>query len=258
MRADITALDTLFCHYVTDKGSLGHYYTPVYEEIFRPIQHKPISILEIGVHTGSSLETFRDFFTHEKTRIVGVDIDLGQIKSSVLNVDQIKLIKGDINSQETMALVCTEGPYDLIIDDGSHFSWDVIRAFESLFYTQLKSGGVYVVEDLETNYMTKKTNPMSKLLFKLLRKHNRIRNLDVDGFLFKTWGIRSQINIHLKHQKHEMLNYFKHLIDAINLHGKNLVGRSNIEKFHHETPIKSQRHIEWIKFARQQLVAKKR
>jgi hypothetical protein len=43
------------------------------------------------------------------------------------------------------------GPFDMIIDDGSHLSPDVIYSFENLF-GHVKSGGVYVIEDICTSY----------------------------------------------------------------------------------------------------------
>ena len=43
------------------------------------------------------------------------------------------------------------GPFDLIIDDGSHVNAHVITTFEVLF-PLLKTGGLYVVEDTQTSY----------------------------------------------------------------------------------------------------------
>ena len=43
------------------------------------------------------------------------------------------------------------GPFEIIIDDGSHFWGDVIVSFIFLF-PLLKQGGIYVIEDLHSSY----------------------------------------------------------------------------------------------------------
>ena len=44
------------------------------------------------------------------------------------------------------------GPFDLIIDDGSHRSSHMISSFNWLFAEGLKESGIYFVEDLHANY----------------------------------------------------------------------------------------------------------
>jgi hypothetical protein len=44
------------------------------------------------------------------------------------------------------------GPFDLIVDDGSHHSSHIITSFNHLFSDGLKDSGVYFVEDLHANY----------------------------------------------------------------------------------------------------------
>jgi len=43
------------------------------------------------------------------------------------------------------------GPFDIIIDDGSHMSHHIIASFNALF-PHVRPGGIYVVEDLATAY----------------------------------------------------------------------------------------------------------
>jgi demethylmacrocin O-methyltransferase len=43
------------------------------------------------------------------------------------------------------------GPFDIIIDDGSHVNGHVIETFKIMF-PKLKDGGVYVIEDIQTAY----------------------------------------------------------------------------------------------------------
>merc|ERR1739848_644352 len=55
-----------------------------------------------------------------------------------------------------LAALQAHGPYDFIRDDASHVASDMIRAFETLFTTVLRPGGVYVIEDTWT-YPVRKT-----------------------------------------------------------------------------------------------------
>ena len=48
-------------------------------------------------------------------------------------------------------LVEKEGPFDIIIDDGSHINSHQIFTFKALFGS-LKDGGTYVIEDTQTSY----------------------------------------------------------------------------------------------------------
>src|SRR4029079_10969603 len=50
------------------------------------------------------------------------------------------------------SLVREFGPFDLIIDDGSHVSSHMIASFNFLFDPGLKEGGIYLVEDTHASY----------------------------------------------------------------------------------------------------------
>lgn len=64
------------------------------------------------------------------------------------------------------ALCRSIGPFDVVIDDGSHQAPHIISAFKTLFPC-MKKGSLYVVEDLHTQYNHKwggygnETNPRS-------------------------------------------------------------------------------------------------
>jgi hypothetical protein len=44
------------------------------------------------------------------------------------------------------------GPFDVIVDDGSHINAHVRASFAALFDHHLVSGGLYVIEDMATAY----------------------------------------------------------------------------------------------------------
>ena len=47
------------------------------------------------------------------------------------------------------------GPFDFIIDDGSHKMWDIKKSFEFL-YPKMTNDGLYIVEDLAAAYSEKR------------------------------------------------------------------------------------------------------
>ena len=55
-------LTALADKYGTDKGNLGHHYTPVYELFFAPIKYEAKKVFEIGVFKGASMRVWHDYF----------------------------------------------------------------------------------------------------------------------------------------------------------------------------------------------------
>ncbi len=145
-------LDRLGHIYGTDK--VGHHtYTPHYLHHFRPFKYKKVRLLEIGVggyrnprYGGNSLRMWKKYFPFG--RITSVDIH----DKSLLQERRIRIYQGSQADRAFMEQVVAEaGPFDIIIDDGSHINAHVIESFRILFPT-LKTGGIYVVEDLQTSY----------------------------------------------------------------------------------------------------------
>jgi hypothetical protein len=135
--------------YVSDKWEL---YLEEYDKLFEGFRDKPIALLEIGVQNGGSLEIWSRYF-HKDSIIVGLDIDekCAQLKYENPN---IKVIIGDATKPEIIEVIRKESgveSFDVIIDDGSHTSEDIIKAFCNLFPI-LKIGGLYIVEDLHCSY----------------------------------------------------------------------------------------------------------
>jgi ubiquinone/menaquinone biosynthesis C-methylase UbiE len=132
---------------VSDKWSS---YLIYYDQLFSSIKNKNINLLEIGVQNGGSLETWAEYFTKGEN-FIGCDINQ---KCSALEYKdkRIKLIIGNANSNEIFDSIQTLNlPFDIIIDDGSHLSPDIIKSF-IFYFPLLKPGGVYVIEDTHTLY----------------------------------------------------------------------------------------------------------
>lgn len=145
-------LTMLGLKYGTDKAE-GHWYTPHYHKRFVELRDQPITLLEIGVggydapHLGGpSLQMWRDYFP--KGQIVGVDIERKDLDLG----DRIAIEQGDITDRRVVArLAETYGPFDIVIDDGSHRCDDVIAAWAYL-WEHVTPEGWYVIEDLQTAY----------------------------------------------------------------------------------------------------------
>ncbi|MFL9828896.1 class I SAM-dependent methyltransferase, partial [Rhodoplanes sp. SY1] len=136
----------------TDKWG-QHFYTPIYHTLFSHLRDKPVRLLEIGVGGygfesvgGASLAMWASYFL--AGTIVGIDIaqktlDLGP---------RVHLRQGSQNDAIFLQQVSKEfGPFDIVIDDGSHMPDDVVASFEALF-PLLAPEGFYVIEDIQTSY----------------------------------------------------------------------------------------------------------
>jgi hypothetical protein len=125
-------------------------YLVYYDELFESLRDQPLSLLEIGVQNGGSLETWASYFSHAK-HIVGCDIDknCGLLE---YNDPRVKIIVGNANEafafQSIRAISST---FDIVIDDGSHLSLDILNSFVN-YFPLLKPGGIYVIEDSHTLY----------------------------------------------------------------------------------------------------------
>jgi tetratricopeptide (TPR) repeat protein len=145
-------LTTLAVRHGTDKFGY-HDYTPNYHAMFARFRDRPLRVLEIGVggyadedRGGESLATWRDYFP--QGRIIGIDI-----QKKVLDLGpRVRIFQGSQVDAEFLAeVVREEGPFDLIIDDGSHRNEHVVETFKLLF-PGLVPGGIYAVEDTQTAF----------------------------------------------------------------------------------------------------------
>ncbi|GEM_PF-1152038 len=148
----IDPLTRLAIKYGTDKFGY-HDYTPNYYALFRHLKDAPVRLLEIGVggyqdadRGGESLEVWRDFFPNGQ--IVGLDI---QKKEMDLG-PRVTILQGSqVDAGFLAEAVRAHGPFDIIIDDGSHQNEHVVTSFGLLFQT-LAAGGIYVAEDVQTSF----------------------------------------------------------------------------------------------------------
>jgi hypothetical protein len=130
----------------TDKASFGHNYVEKYEKFLSEYRNKEFKLLEIGIDKGYSIKMWKEYFT--KADIYAIDIlDLTHMAE-----DRVSVIVGSQNDTKFLEdLSDKHGPFDIIIDDGSHKNEDMMTSFVTLF-PLLKPGGMYIVEDLHACY----------------------------------------------------------------------------------------------------------
>jgi 23S rRNA U2552 (ribose-2'-O)-methylase RlmE/FtsJ len=125
--------------YPSDKGRTHCYIDHYYNTALEPYRNTPNNVLEIGIHHGSCIEIWREYF-HNANKIYGVDIlDHG------VHIDGCHLWYGDATKPETFVGL---NNFDVIIDDGSHETPDQIETFKIL-WPMLNKGGIYIIEDVQ-------------------------------------------------------------------------------------------------------------
>lgn len=138
------SLGDLFTEYGSDKQT-NHGFGPYYEE---HLPEKVENFLEIGVWKGGGLRAFKDWYGGEGN-FYGLNYVFGgpDIPSKKwfegLGFNCIEGYQADLG-----VLFSIEKQFDVIIDDGSHHSYDQVVTFHHLFERNLKSGGLYIVEDV--------------------------------------------------------------------------------------------------------------
>lgn len=145
-------LSRLAVHYGTDKWG-AHRYTPHYQRHLGHLRDRDIRLLEIGIggysradQGGASLRMWKAFLP--RAQIIGLDLH----DKSFVNEERIRAYRGDQTDASLLRRISDQaGPFDVIIDDGSHRPAHIIETFRILF-PLLKVGGVYVVEDTQTSY----------------------------------------------------------------------------------------------------------
>ncbi len=157
------SLDELFVHYNCDKGSssiwegkkiLTHNYSVYYEKYLSHLRQKKIQILEIGSHEGKGIASFYFYFPFSK--IIGANINPFQMKFKSKRITELFV---DVTSEKVLTNLSNFIPkQDVIIDDASHNLRDILITFSRLF-KNLKSGGIYIIEDMDQFNTFKELNP---------------------------------------------------------------------------------------------------
>lgn len=126
-------------------------YFEIYERHLEKFKNEKISLLEIGVQNGGSLDIWAEYFKNAND-LVGCDINP---KVSELNYEdkRIKVIGMAATNPDAYVEIqkIQSNGYDVIIDDGSHRSMDTLSNFIS-YFDILKPGGLFIIEDMHCAY----------------------------------------------------------------------------------------------------------
>tara|TARA_R110000822_G_scaffold39233_4_gene107952 strand:+ start:2007 stop:2678 length:672 start_codon:yes stop_codon:yes gene_type:complete len=201
-------LNELFNKYGSDKGDIHgpqHKYAKFYESFLSHKRENIELILEIGICGGKSLKTWSDYFPN--SNIIGLDID----DKSIYNNERVFTFKLDQSDEDQLKhfvseCVRREYKFDMILDDGSHHMLDQQITLGHLF-PLLKSGGIYILEDLHTS--------LADSGFGLYGKHLDIQESRKNTTLY--YLMESLNSIYLTEEKNQ---YLQQNIDTIDVHNQ--------------------------------------
>lgn len=156
-----------------------HSYESMYEKYLglyrfaRPFAGKAVKLLEIGIGPKGTAKGFRLYKEYLPTvEYYGFEIQnqLEQFATSgVLTADEVAWLETHVmvgNQSKSVDRIRVQrrwGPFDIIVDDGSHMSAAQIATFRHLFLDALKPGGTYIVEDLETSFQPQNDAELERL-----------------------------------------------------------------------------------------------
>jgi hypothetical protein len=123
-------------------------YFDVYKKIFKDLYEKELTIIEIGVLHGGSIEAYKKIFPN--SRIIGIDKNP---KVKELEKYGFEIFIADSGNFNEMREVFNKiGSFDILIDDGGHTYNQQISSCEAAF-EYANSESLILVEDTHTSYM---------------------------------------------------------------------------------------------------------
>ena len=173
----------------TDKrvGLDGHGYVKYYDQLFSPFRGKAIKLFEIGICRGRSHIMWSYYFP--KGHIYGIDIDAEELSRYLhyrdTHLDRLHMTQMDQADSVAVSRYGEEnGPFDVVIDDGSHVPEHQISSFEALLpYTKR----YYIIEDLHPGYWTsadpsnhKTVEYFTNIVNSQLNRQGRARAFDIN------------------------------------------------------------------------------
>lgn len=139
------------------KADKWNRYFPVYDECLAPYKGKNITAVEVGVADGGSLEMWSRYFGAE-SKIFGIDVDQNRCGNLTFDSNNVKVFIGDQGNKDFLEKTLNEiGPIDVFIDDGGHFFVQQVLTLQ-LAWKQMKDGGIFIIEDTHTSYMSQPYN----------------------------------------------------------------------------------------------------
>jgi len=131
--------------YGTDK--LGHGYLPIYHKY---LPEKPMTMIEIGCMNGASAKMFDSYFFNEMDVHI-IDLFLNPEFVSMRWCRENFFVPYQGSQSDIKFLSTINVQADFIEEDASHNCSDQLITWKHCFVNNLKSGGVYFLEDTHTS-----------------------------------------------------------------------------------------------------------
>lgn len=183
--SNLTPLCSIMNKHGSDKGIGRHNYTVEYYKLFNERRLDVKSVFEIGIgttdtrlasnmgadgHPGASLRGWKEFFPN--AAIHGADIDT----RILINEERIETHYVDQRDESSILTMWNLEPlkdlsFDIIIDDGLHELGANLKFLRGSYH-KLTHDGVYIIEDINTNYKVV-SNYVREL--EMLRSHVNFR-----------------------------------------------------------------------------------
>jgi hypothetical protein len=131
-----------------------HPYSLLYNSLFHMNRYAPLNFCEIGIAEGRSLLAWEEYFPN--SQIYGFEkyesfIQLWQqYHSEKINV-HVEPMDVQIESNIIGAFQRSGAMFDCIIDDSSHYFFDMIRIIRAAI-PFLKPGGMIIIEDIRKSF----------------------------------------------------------------------------------------------------------
>lgn len=131
-------------------GHKKYSYFALYDRLFSPYRNTGATLLEIGVYKGASIKSWREYLGDGST-VVGVDVNPDCVQWDD-PADRRHVRIGDQSDPAFLQRLGEEfGPFNIVVDDGSHMTDHQIASFNGLFARYVAPGGVYFIEDTNTS-----------------------------------------------------------------------------------------------------------
>lgn len=172
------------------------HYFDIYHEHFKRFRGKPVTVLEIGVSHGGSLQMWKGYFG-DHAKILGLDINP---ICKQLEEERIAIYIGSQDDKDVLSKIKLEhSSIDILIDDGGHTMGQIKTAFQEMYAT-VSENGIYLVEDIHTSYWRsygggfKEKNSFIEYTKNLIDQLNAYHSEDcelfnVDSFTLSTYSI---------------------------------------------------------------------
>lgn len=150
--------------HTTDKNDLG-YIDNFYDDFFVQLKNNPITMLEIGVYNGGSIQLWKDYL-HSESKIYAGDVNYFN------HIEGTCSVIGDMYSEDQISKF-DDNYFDLIIDDGPH-TFESFVILMQKYYSKIKSQGTLIIEDIiQSNWV----KPLSDLSYALGYSNCEIMNM---------------------------------------------------------------------------------